>query len=207
MHRLRSVLAASAMLLAVGVGDVAADHGYWPAKGVDPADVAGHETRSANNSTASDWGADCLTRAASSSGAKGLDVYGHVLEADYARAVVIAQNEGVPVSGPYGVTLFRDARVGQFLWADVDGDGAFAGRHEADAGKLFLCGASAPQTDTINEDRRSRASNLPGGWPLALGFTALVGVMVGLIGVRDKRGRTSPSRQADDTSSGDIRTR
>jgi hypothetical protein len=45
---------------------VAADHGYWPAGGVDPADVAGHERRNANNSTASDWGADCSTRAASS---------------------------------------------------------------------------------------------------------------------------------------------
>lgn len=192
MYRLRSALAASAMLLAVGVGDVAADHGYWPAKGVDPADVAGHETRSANNSTASDWGADCLTRAASSSGAKGLDVYGHVLEADYALAVVIAQNEGVPVNGPYGVTLFRDTSAGEFLWADVDGDGTFAGRHEADAGELFLCGGStAPQTDIITEDRPSRASNLLGGWPLALGFTALVGVMVGLIDVREKRGRSS----------------
>jgi hypothetical protein len=178
--------------LAVCVGDVAADHGYWPAGGVDPADVAGHERRNANNSTASDWGADCSTRAASSSGAKGLDVYGHVLEADYRLAVVLAQNEGVPVDGPNGVTLFRDAKAGQFVWADVDGDGKFAGRHEADAGKLVLCGGSTvPQTDTVNEDRPSRASNLLGGWTLAIGFTALVGIMFGLFGAREGRGRSS----------------
>ena len=190
MYRLRSALAAFAMLLAVGLGDVAADHAYWPANGVDPADVAGHQRRSANNATAAAWGADCVTRAASSSGSN--DVYGHVLEADVAVAVVLAQNEGIPVDGPYGVTLFRDAKAGQFLWADVDGDGNFAGRHEADAGTLFLCGGPpAPQTDTINEDRQSRTSNLLGGWPLALGFTALVGVMVGLIGMRDGRGRSS----------------
>ncbi len=169
---------AAATLLALTAGPVAADHSYWPEGGVEPAIVTGHEPRTQDNPTAADWGAHCASRSASGSGAIGLDVYGRVLKADVALAVVLAQEQGVPIDGPYAVTLFRDARAGQFVWADADGDGKFAGRHEADAGALFLCTADGlPATDTATKEARSPFG--PAGvWAAALYLMTLTGVMV-----------------------------
>jgi hypothetical protein len=192
VFKLRSVIAA-ATLLALPVGPVAADHGYWPESGVEPARVSGHRPRTEANSTAGDWGADCATRAASAEGANGLDVYGHVLQADYALAVVLAQVAGEPTDGPYGVTLFRDAKAGQFVWADADGDGAFAGRHEADAGELFLCiGSGMPATDTVaGGTPRPPLPGVDTAWTAALYVTALTGVLVLLDAGRALRGRAA----------------
>jgi hypothetical protein len=191
VFKLRSVIAAAA-LLALPVSPVAADHGYWPESGVEPALVSGHRPRTEANSTAGDWGADCATRAASAEGANGLDVYGHVLKADYALAVVLAQVDGEPIDGPYGVTLFRDAKEGQFVWADADGDGVFAGHHEADAGELFLCiGSGVPATDTVAESIRQPPPSADSAWTAALYLTALTGVLVLRRAGRALRGRTA----------------
>lgn len=172
---LRAFLAAS-LLLVIGTGTAAADHGYWPAGGVDPAKVAGHQARTDANSDAADWGSGCSTRRASGSGDSGLDVYGHVLTADYRLVVVLGQIDGEPLDGPNGVTIFRGATAGQFVWADADGDSRFAGRHEADAGAMFFCGASAmPATDTLVAERLS--SPTLWGIGLVLGLLAMVGAI------------------------------
>ena len=126
---------------------VSADHGYWPASGVDPATVTGHEPRTSANADPSAWGSGCR----SIDYEAGLDVYGAVLEADYRLAVVLAIRGGgseEPLSGANGVTIFASPREGEFVWADADGDGAFAGSHEADVGALFVCpDAQPPATD------------------------------------------------------------
>jgi hypothetical protein len=129
--------------------EVSADHGYWPAGGVDPATVTAHEASTSTNAEASAWGSGCE----SIGYGDGLDVYGTVLDADYRLAVVVAIRGGgseEPSTGPHGVTIFTSPRAGEFVWADADGDGTFAGTHEADAGALFVCSvADPPPTDAL----------------------------------------------------------
>jgi hypothetical protein len=126
---------------------VSADHGYWPESGVKPATVTGHAPRTSANADPSAWGSGCE----SIDYEDGLDVYGAVLEADYGIAVVLAIRGGgseEPLLGPNGATVFASPRQGEFVWADADGDGTFAGSHEADAGALFVCPeARPPATD------------------------------------------------------------
>ena len=119
MHTLRSVLAAL-ILVALSALPVAADHGYWPESGVEPAVVAGHESRTQANTEAAAWGSACTTLGQSGREAT-LDVYGHVLETDYAVAVVLAHRDGLPLDGPNAVTIFRSPKAGQFVWADSTG--------------------------------------------------------------------------------------
>ncbi len=61
------------------------------------------------------WGPACVA-------VPNLDVYGHVLDADYELAVVIAEMNGQKVDGPFAVTLFGAPSAGEFLWADANGD-------------------------------------------------------------------------------------
>lgn len=180
MVGLRAFLAAS-LLLVLGTGAVAADHGYWPDGGVDPARVTGHRAQTSANAAPAAWGDDCSTRPAS--GRTGpVDVYGFVLDAHYRLVVVLAGTPGTSerVDGPNGITLFRGARAGTFVWADADGDSRFAGRHEADAVAMFFCGASAlPSTDTVVAE--SRPTPTVWGIGLALALAATVAALASLV--------------------------
>lgn len=182
MSVLRAAIAAALVLLLVlGTGTATADHGYWPDGGVDPARVTGHRAQTVANSAAADWGADCSTRPASRRG-RPVDVYGYVLDAHYRLVVVLAETPGTgePLDGPNGVTLFRGARAGQFVWADSDGDSRFAGRHEADSGAMFFCGASAlPATDTVAAV--TPPSQTPWAIGLTLGLMATVAALASLV--------------------------
>lgn len=180
MASLRALLAAF-LLLVLTTGTAAADHGFWPDGGVDPAKVTGHRARSDANSTAADWGADCRTRPVSRTGSP-VDVYGYILETNYRLVVVLGQTSGTgePLDGPNGVTIFRGARAGQFVWADGDGDSRFAGRHEADSGAMFFCGASAlPATDTVVA--QSQRPLTLWGIGLALGLAATIAALASLV--------------------------
>lgn len=181
---------AVAGLLAFAAGPVTADHGYWPANGVTPAVVDGHEPIRASTLVAATWGTDCVTRSTDAEAPNGLDVYGHVLEADYALAVVVAYREGVPLDGPYGATLFRDPRAGQFVWADADGNGEFAGKHEADAGALFLCtDPGLPATDALGPAPGSVAAGDIWLRGTVLGLGTLAGMVALLAPVHERRRR------------------
>jgi len=150
----RALLMATA-LLAVTATSVAADHGYWPETGKTPARVTGHEEATDQTTTASQWGPRCeVSEIGGVRGSQGLDVYGAILTADYDLVVVgvaaEAANFANPdfLDGPYGLTVYRSPKEGQFVWADADGDGRFANRHEADLTLLIICPA-LPATDTI----------------------------------------------------------
>lgn len=172
MTGLRASLVAL-VLLFLSAGTVSADHGYWPDGGVDPARVTGHRAQTGAIASAADWGTDCSTRPASRRG-RPVDVYGYVLDAHYRLVVVLAGTPGTsePVDGPNGVTLFRGARAGQFVWADADGDSRFAGRREADSVAMFFCGASAlPATDTVVAESRPTLTLRGIGLPLGLAAT------------------------------------
>ncbi|MGK2849329.1 MAG: hypothetical protein ACSLFN_00195 [Candidatus Limnocylindrales bacterium] len=177
MPALRACVAALALLV-LGTGSAAADHGYWPDGGVEPARVTGHRVRTEASAVAAEWGADCGTRPSSRRG-RSVDVYGNVLDARYRLVVVLAEVEGTgePLTGPNGVTIFRNARAGQFVWADADGDSRFAGRHEADAGAMIFCGASAlPATDTVVVETPPSPTLL--GIGLMLGLVSILGTVV-----------------------------
>lgn len=197
MHIIRSSIAAAALLV-VAVTPVLADHGYWPEAGVVPAAVSEHRPYSEVAATPAFWGADCRGLAQTGE-AETLDVYGHVLDADYALAVVLAEEDGVPVEGSFGLTVFRNPRAGQFVWADADGDRTFAGRHEADAGFLILCpGIGLPATDT---DQRSAVPQLATSRG---GLTALFGVAGAFAGLMVAAGcmrRCRIATRVEDTTS------
>ena len=181
MTVLRACLLAT-VLLVLSAGTAAADHGYWPDGGVDPARVAGHRAQTDTNSAVAEWGADCDDRPRSRRG-RGVDVYGYILDTHYRLVVVLAQTPGTgePLGGPNGVTIFRTATTGQFVWADADGDSRFAGRHEADAGRMIFCGASdLPATDT--RDVPSGPSLTLWGFGLVLGLLASLGAIASVIG-------------------------
>jgi hypothetical protein len=162
------------VLLAVTAAPVAADHGYWPDAGVDAASVTGHQPASEGSRNPDQWGPDCVA-------VETLDVYGHVLDANYQLAVVVAEVNGQEVRGPFAVTIFDDPKAGEFLWADVDGDKKFAG-HEADAAELIFCrDASLPTTppsDTVASGilaRRGAATPaIPIGLPIVCAAIAIV---------------------------------
>jgi hypothetical protein len=177
VHIIRSSIAATALLIAA-VTPVWADHGYWPEAGVVPAAVSEHRPYSEAAATPAFWGSDC--RGLTPSGdTETLDVYGHVLDADYALAIVLAQEDGVPVEGSFGLTVFRNPRAGQFVWADANGDRTFAGRHEADAGLLVLCpGIGLPATNT---DPRSSGPQLATSRDGLRGLLGVAGAFAGLM--------------------------
>jgi hypothetical protein len=143
-----------AMLAAVVVGKpVRADHGFWPAGGVDPAAVAGHVASSTLNNHAGYWGTSCTTHDAGDDTPPGLerfDTYGAILARDYGVAVVVGETaDGEIIDGPNALTVFLSPNAGEFVWADVDGDSVFRNDQAADIGTPFLCDApSLPATDT-----------------------------------------------------------
>jgi hypothetical protein len=175
-RRIAALLTALA-LLALGPADVSADHGYWPAGGVDPAPVAGHREVTDEATLASAWGDDCT---ALDTVAPRRDVYGVVLDADYRLAVILAGSGSTDawLAGPFGATLFEAPRAGQFLWADADGDSRYAARHEADARLLIVCpGFGLPATSTV-ESRGGAQPSVGWPWVLPVALVAFVGVLL-----------------------------
>lgn len=153
MQIICSAIAAIALLV-LDATCAAADHGYWPAQGVTPAEVTGHAEATDQTTKATHWGPSCTTAATGGSVADGaLDVYGALLTVDYDLAVIgvaaVAANFSDPdfQEGPYGLTLFESPKEGEFVWADADGDGRFTNRHEADSALLIVC-TELPATDT-----------------------------------------------------------
>ena len=154
-NALRRVAGAAAVVLAAATAaPVAADHGYWPAYNVTPAEVTGHEEATEATTQASYWGARCFEGKAGGPVDQGaLDTYGAILTDDYELAVIGIAAEAANyvdpefLEGPNGLTIFESPRKGEFLWADADGNGRFANEHEADATLLILCPV-LPATDT-----------------------------------------------------------
>ena len=165
------------VLLLLGAGSVSADHGYWPEGGVTPAKVSRHAPATPEATRPSYWGSSCRTVGTEGAVTDGaLDVYGALLMHDYGLAVIVAA--GGPrledpefLQGPYGLTIFESPKKGEFVWADADGDGRFAGKHEADSTLLIVCAAQPPDTSTVDV---RRAAGRPAWLFPAFAFGALL---------------------------------
>ena len=177
----RAATIAALVLAVVAAGPVSADHGYWPEAGVTPATVSGHRAADDETSAPGFWGVGCAAR--ETTGPRS-DVYGVVLDADYRLAVILAgDGDGIPddnewFEGAHGTTIFENPRKGEFLWADADGDGRYATRHEADARLLIVCpGSGLPATDTT---ARATTSAPPNAAAFLL-VGACLGVLLALV--------------------------
>jgi hypothetical protein len=180
LHRaLARAVPTAALAVVVAVSLARADHGYWPAAGVDPAKVAGHATRTAATADPAYWGAECTSYGAGDGGLGQLDVYGAVLDRDYGIVVVLAVSEGIPVEGSTGITYFLGPEEGEFVWADIDGNDHFANAHEADIQTVIACATGTQAaTDTAAGDAEESGAGPIG--PLLLALAVAVGVLVAL---------------------------